>query len=125
MKSILLANPKGGCGKTTLAVNLASYYARRGLKVALIDLDEQGSSMTWLGQRTERHPEIMGWHAVRGGKLPFNDTDVVVMDGPARIKSAKLERALDNAHVKERLGWGPLHPDPAAGWRAIAKAVRG
>jgi chromosome partitioning protein len=99
MKSILLANPKGGCGKTTLAVNLACYYARRGLTVALVDLDEQGSCMTWLEQRPEKHPEIMGWHAVRGGKPPFNDTDVVVMDGPARIKSAKLERALDNAHV--------------------------
>ncbi len=99
MKSILLANPKGGCGKTTLAVNLASYYARRGKNVALVDLDEQGSSMTWLSFRHERQPEIMGWHAVHGGKLPFNKIDVTVMDGPARIRSAKLEKAVANAHV--------------------------
>jgi len=99
MKSILIANPKGGCGKTTLAVNLASYYARRGMKVALVDLDEQGSSMTWLGRRPERHPEIIGWHAVHGGKPHFNKPDVVVMDGPARIKLAKLEKALANTHV--------------------------
>lgn len=99
MKSILVANPKGGCGKTTLAVNLASYYARRGKTVALVDLDEQGSSMTWLSRRPERHPEIVGWHAIHGGKSPLNQTDVVVMDGPARIKSAKLEKALANSHV--------------------------
>jgi len=99
MKSILLANPKGGCGKTTLAVNLASYYARQGKKVALIDLDEQGSSMTWLNLRPERHPKIVGWHAVHGGKAPFDGADVIVMDGPARIKSDKLKKAVANAHV--------------------------
>jgi chromosome partitioning protein len=99
MKSILLANPKGGCGKTTLAVNLASYYARRGKTVALVDLDEQGSSMTWLARRPERHPEIAGWHATHGGRPPFNKVDVVVFDGPARIKSAKLEKAVAGAHL--------------------------
>ncbi len=99
MKSILLANPKGGCGKTTLAVNLASYYARRGKTVALVDLDEQGSSMTWLARRPERHPAIAGWHAIHGGRPPYNNVDVVVLDGPARIKSAKLEKAVAGAHV--------------------------
>ncbi len=99
MKSILIANPKGGCGKTTLAVNLASYYARRGKTVGLVDLDEQGSAMTWLGLRPEKHPGIAGWQAARGGKSSFNGSDVIIMDGPARITSGKLEKALSNAHV--------------------------
>ncbi|MDX1762905.1 MAG: ParA family protein [bacterium] len=99
MKSILLANPKGGCGKTTLAVNLASYYARRGLRVGLVDLDDQGSAMTWLAQRSPHHPEIEGWHATNGGRAAFGTPDVVVMDGPARIKSRKLEQAVEKAHV--------------------------
>jgi len=99
MKSILIANPKGGCGKTTLAVNLASYYARRGKKVGLVDLDEQGSAMAWLGLRPDQHPGIEGWHAARGGRSSFNGSDVIIMDGPARITSAKLEKALGNAHV--------------------------
>lgn len=99
MKSILIANPKGGCGKTTLAVNLASYYARRGKSVGLVDLDEQGSAMAWLGLRPEKHPEIAGWNAARGARSSFNGSDVIIMDGPARITSAKLEKALSNAHV--------------------------
>ena len=99
MKSILIANPKGGCGKTTLAVNLAGYYARRGRRAALVDLDEQASAMTWLGLRPERHPRIQGWHAVQGGRSPLDHPEVVIMDGPARIKSAKLDKAVANAHV--------------------------
>jgi len=99
MKSILIANPKGGCGKTTLAVNLAGYYARRGKRVALVDLDEQASAMTWLALRPERHPQIQGWHAVHGGRSPLDRPDVVIMDGPARIKSSKLDKAVAHAHV--------------------------
>jgi chromosome partitioning protein len=99
MKSILIANPKGGCGKTTLAVNLAAYYARRGKKVGLVDLDEQASSMAWLTLRPERHPAIQGWHAVNGGRSPLDTPDVIVMDGPARIKSARLAKAVSKAHV--------------------------
>ncbi len=99
MKSILLLNPKGGCGKTTLAVNLASYYARRGKKTALVDLDDQGNSMGWLRRRSEHHPEILGWHAVRGGRSPLNHPDVVVMDSPAGLKPARMEKLVAGAHV--------------------------
>ncbi|MEO7558429.1 MAG: ParA family protein, partial [Gammaproteobacteria bacterium] len=51
MRSIMVLNAKGGCGKSTLATNLASYYADQGLPTALADFDPQGSSMDWLAER--------------------------------------------------------------------------
>ena len=59
MRSILVLNAKGGCGKSTLATNLASYYAWEEEKqVALADFDPQGSSLAWLKARSEQWPEI-------------------------------------------------------------------
>src|SRR5690606_7119572 len=52
MRTIMLMNAKGGCGKSTLATSLASHYANQGLKVALADYDPQGSSMDWLAVRS-------------------------------------------------------------------------
>ena len=54
MRTILIANPKGGCGKTTVATNLASGYAIRGFRTALVDYDPQESAMQWLRARPER-----------------------------------------------------------------------
>ena len=48
LQRIVVLNPKGGCGKTTLATNLASYLALRGPMPALLDCDPQGGSMRWL-----------------------------------------------------------------------------
>ncbi len=52
MKAILIANPKGDSGKSTLATNIAGYLASRGLRVALLDLDRQRSALLWLAQRS-------------------------------------------------------------------------
>src|SRR5258706_14410297 len=52
MKAILIANPKGGSGKTTLATNLAGSLAVREQKVFLSDLDRQQSSLKWLAMRS-------------------------------------------------------------------------
>src|SRR4026207_168749 len=61
MQKIVLLNPKGGSGKTTIAVNLVSYFAVCGLKPTLLDLDAQGSSTRWLSKRAKGQPPI---HAI-------------------------------------------------------------
>ena len=53
MQRIVVLNPKGGSGKTTLAINLAAYFAGRGDRTLLIDRDPQGSSTRWLRKRKE------------------------------------------------------------------------
>lgn len=60
MHKIVVLNPKGGSGKTTLAINLAAGFAAAGQRPALMDLDAQGSSMRWLGKRPDELPSIHG-----------------------------------------------------------------
>jgi len=57
---IVVLNPKGGSGKTTLAFNLAGYLATTGRRVAIIDMDRQGSSTRWLHNRSSELPAILG-----------------------------------------------------------------
>jgi len=59
-RNILIPNPKGGCGKTTLATNLAAYVSKQGLTTALMDFDPQGSSAYWLELRPENASPIAG-----------------------------------------------------------------
>ncbi len=58
MRSILVVNPKGGCGKTTIATNLAGYYASKGVATALVDLDQQRSAYQWAMSRPESAAKI-------------------------------------------------------------------
>lgn len=58
MRSILVVNPKGGCGKTTIATNLAGYYAQKNVPVSLVDLDQQRSSYQWAKSRPASAGEI-------------------------------------------------------------------
>ncbi len=58
MKAILIANPKGGSGKTTLSINVAGYLANRGECVALLDLDQQQSASLWVALRPKHLPNI-------------------------------------------------------------------
>ena len=92
MRTILVLNPKGGAGKTTVATNLAAWYALSGQTVALVDYDQQASATDWLRSRPPERPPIRGvegWHA--SARVP-RDTDVVVMDAPAATHGRTLGR---------------------------------
>lgn len=90
MRSILILNAKGGSGKTTLATNLAGYYATEGAKVTLADFDPQGSSTDWLAARSETFPNIHGVEAHKNGLRVPRKTDVVIMDAPSRTHDQQL-----------------------------------
>ena len=60
LNRIVILNPTGGCGKSTLVTNLAAHYAQRGPLPAIMDYDPQGSSMAWLSRRAAELPPIHG-----------------------------------------------------------------
>ncbi len=97
MKRILVVNPKGGCGKSTLATNLASYYATWEVPVALIDLDAQQSSLEWLGQRPGTLYPIEGIDGSRGRLGVPGRIRRVIMDAPARTGKNQLQRFFGQA----------------------------
>jgi len=102
MRRIVVLNPKGGSGKTTLATNLASYYARRGLKTALMDFDNQGSSTHWLEQRAPNLPPIQ---CIAAYKTPAGVTRswfLRVQPGTERVIT-DTPAALDFRHFRETL----------------------
>ncbi len=95
MQSVLVANPKGGAGKTTFAVNLAAGLAARGAKVALCDLDRQRSALQWLGLRPPALPVIAGVGAeVRGAGSRDGRDGWMVVDSPAGLHGKNLAHAV-------------------------------
>ena len=100
MRTILVANPKGGCGKTTLATNLAAYLAGQNLRVAMWDLDRQKSSLDWLALRPAELPSIASLDAERDEIHPEipESNDWLVLDSPAGIHGKNLAHALKLAH---------------------------
>ena len=97
MKRILVVNPKGGCGKSTIATNLASYYALWDVPVALIDLDPQQSSLEWLGQRSTNLNPIEGIDGSHGRLSVPKEIQRVVIDCPARTNNTQLHRLFGQA----------------------------
>lgn len=91
MKSILIANPKGGSGKTTLSVNIAGFLANRGERVAMLDLDRQKSATLWVSTRPRELPEIVTLESKKGeGHL----IDRLVIDSPAGLHGKNLAHAI-------------------------------
>jgi len=92
----MLMNSKGGCGKTTLATNIATWFADEGYKVALADFDPQGSALDWLVARQDYTgiPTIEGINAVEKDIHPSNGTEYLIMDVPAGIHGKEINIAL-------------------------------
>jgi chromosome partitioning protein len=97
MRTIMLMNAKGGCGKTTLATNLATWYADEGHKVALADFDPQKSTLDWLEARQDYEgiPGIQAIDATLPGPLrPAKGTDYLIMDAPATTHGKTINKML-------------------------------
>jgi len=108
MQRILVLNSKGGCGKTTIATNLASRYASEGQVTAIVDHDPQGSSMRWLSLRPKEKNEIFGvpafsrrrsgvtmsWH-----RRVLPGSDKVIIDAPAGIMGQPLQELVRQVDI--------------------------
>jgi chromosome partitioning protein len=99
VRAILVANPKGGSGKTTLAVNLSGALAAAGEKVALWDLDRQQSSLKWLSMRPPGRPVIYRLDGVHASASGFaRGAKWLVLDSAAGLHGKNLAHALKIAH---------------------------
>ncbi len=96
MKTILIANPKGGSGKTTLSTNVAGYLASRGHRVAMLDLDRQQSATQWLAGRPRHLPRIELTQSEEAKDL---SVEWLVIDSPAGLHGKNLEHDLKLVHM--------------------------
>ena len=95
MPVIVVANPKGGVGKSTVATNLAGALARAGHAVLLGDVDRQQSARQWLALRPAELPTIRSWDVARDDIVrPPKGTTHVVLDTPAGLHDNKLDAVL-------------------------------
>ena len=99
MPVIVVANPKGGVGKSSLATNIAGCLAHQGHAVMLGDVDRQQSSRRWLALRPSGLPPIQGWD-LKDGRLarPPKGVSHVVIDTPAGLQGARLDDVLKIAN---------------------------
>jgi chromosome partitioning protein len=98
MRKILVASSKGGCGKTTIATNLAAHFAQDGRNTVLVDADRQGSSQRWAEKRAGLPAPVLGISGLRrdwASKIP-DDAQRVVVDGPAGIRAGELAELLED-----------------------------
>lgn len=106
MIRIVVINAKGGCGKSTVSTNLASFYASKGFQTVLHDYDEQGSSMRWLQSRPSTVPAIHGVtahkNAARGVTRSWHmrlppEASRMIVDTPPGLKGPDLAEQLKGA----------------------------
>ena len=102
----LVINPKGGAGKTTVAINLASYFASREIQTTIMDYDPQGSSLHWARSRPPHRMAVHGANAApeKYGRLRSYDmyvppeTRQLIIDAPAGASGVMLQEMLERAH---------------------------
>ena len=106
MKTTLVINPKGGSGKTTIAINLAAYFAADNIPVTLMDYDPQASSLTWLRSRAPNARTIYGANGApeKYGRLRSFEmfvpphTEHLIIDAPAGASGLLLQEMVDRSH---------------------------
>uniref|UniRef100_E6QX83 Putative partition-related protein n=1 Tax=mine drainage metagenome TaxID=410659 RepID=E6QX83_9ZZZZ len=102
MNTLLVANPKGGSGKTTLAINLAVMLAAQGGNVRLLDLDRQRSATNWLTQRPAGLPVVWSYEP---DNKPATKAGWLIIDSPAGLHGKTLSRAIKLAqHIMVPIG---------------------
>lgn len=95
MPVIVVANPKGGVGKSTLSTNIAGYMAQAGHAVMLGDVDRQQSARTWLSLRPANLPPITGWELTHDEVVrPPKGTTHAVLDTPAGLHGKRLDEVM-------------------------------
>jgi chromosome partitioning protein len=105
LQKIVLLNPKGGSGKSTIATNLAAYYAWKGFRTALMDTDPQGSGIRWLKLRPRGLPPIA---AINGFERPMGvtrsfalrtppGTERLIVDTPAALAAQQMPEVIRDA----------------------------
>ena len=99
MRTIVVLNPKGGCGKSTIATNISAYFAQKGKKVTLADCDPQGSSQDWLSVRPESAGTIYDAALSKGSLQIPEDTEVLIFDTPAGVDDERLNKFLSQAQT--------------------------
>ncbi|ROZ79679.1 ParA family protein [Ramlibacter sp. WS9] len=98
MPVVVVANPKGGVGKSTMATNIAGYFAGKGHGVMLGDADRQQSSHLWLGLRPPAARPISTWELAEGNIVkPPKGVTHVVLDTPAGMHGAMFKQVLQLA----------------------------
>lgn len=99
MRTILVAGSKGGCGKSTIASNLAAHYALEGKATVLVDADPQHSGMRWAEKRAAMEAAVLPLDGTRSGwqkRIP-PDADVAIIDAAAGALGPQLKEFLDVA----------------------------
>jgi chromosome partitioning protein len=100
MRHVMVLNAKGGCGKSTLATNIAVYFAREGHEVCIADYDPQRTSLDWLAARPADLPKISAVPAYDEGlRNVARSTEILVIDAPARVHGTELNELVRRAET--------------------------
>ena len=101
MQTVLVANRKGGVGKTLVAITLAGALANGSERVALADADRQASSLGWLARRPGTVPRIraLDWREKGAVGDHPKKLDWLIIDAPGALKDTRAERLVAEARA--------------------------
>ena len=99
MQDIVVINPKGGCGKSTIAMNLAGFFACWGVSVGLVDLDPQTSCLDWLQERPSALPPITGARSLAQAAESEGNSDYRIIDVPSSCFDSQIQAIVKQAYA--------------------------